>query len=116
MTKDDKNASTRDQNNSKVVTRILNSIDPSILLSLQSFSKASEMRSHLQSLNHQINKARNFFLTLSRPNTVRVIKTVQKYYSGFLTLWNEKDSIILATVTTGSKSRVLKIQEQSHIS
>ena len=48
VTKDDKSVTTWDQNNSKVVMRILNSMDPSITNSLQSFSTASEMWSHLK--------------------------------------------------------------------
>ena len=61
-TKDDKSTATWDQNNSKVVTWILNSIDPSITNSLQSFSTAAEMWLHWKSIYQQVNKARKFYL------------------------------------------------------
>lgn len=62
--KDAKATTTWTQNNSKVVTWILNSIEPSISLSLHSFSKASEMWNHLKKLHHQTNKARKFLLDI----------------------------------------------------
>lgn len=43
-------------------------------------------------------------------------KTIQEYYNGFLTLWHEKDSMILDTVDTATHSQVMKLQEESHIS
>lgn len=52
------------QNNSKVVTCILNSVDPSITLSLQSFSRVSEMWKHLRKLYHQTNKSQKYYTDL----------------------------------------------------
>lgn len=57
-TTEEKFAGTWKQNNAKVVTRILNSIDPSIAISLHSFKKASDMWVHFKKLYHQINKAK----------------------------------------------------------
>lgn len=115
VTKDDKSAATWDQNNSKVVTWILNSIDPSITNSLQFFSTAAEMCSHLKYIYQQVNKARKFYLDSELANYNQGDRTVQEYYNGFLTLWNERDSIILSTVEIEVKSEVLRIQE-SYIS
>lgn len=42
-------------------------------------------------------------------------KTVEDYFSGLLTLWNEKDSMIPHTVPLDFLTHVIKIQEESHI-
>ena len=114
--RDDKNAATWVQNNSKVVTWILNSIDSSLSISLQSFSKASEMWFHLQSIYHQVNKARKFYFDSKLAKYNQGDRTFQEYYNGFLALQIEKYSIILATVKTEAKYEVQRIQEESHIS
>lgn len=59
---DENTIATWHQKNAKVITRILDSIDPSISLSLQAFTKASEMWNHLKKLYHQTSKARRFSL------------------------------------------------------
>lgn len=110
------NQTNQDQNNSKVVTYILGSIDTSISLSLQSYNKASDMWSRLQSLYHQANKARKYFLDYEIAKYTEGDKSNQDYYSGFLTLWNERDFMMLETGKPESRADVLKIQEESHIS
>lgn len=86
VTKEDKTAATWDQNNSKEVTWILNSIDPSLSISLQSFSKASGMWLHLQSVYHQVNKARKSYLDFELTKYNQGNRNVQEYYNDFLTL------------------------------
>lgn len=76
--REDRNAAAWDQNNSKVVTWILNSIDTCITLWLQSFSKASEMWTRLRSLYHQVNKAWKFFLDSELAKYDQGDKTVQE--------------------------------------
>lgn len=100
--KDDRNQTNWEQNNSKVITWILNSIDTSISLSLQSYYKASDMWSHLQSLYHQVNKARKYFLDREIAKYNQGDKSVQDYYSGFPALQGQKQFLILFTLMFGA--------------
>lgn len=69
--KDEKGKATWNQSTSKVVQWILNSIEPTIALSLHTFSKASKMWDHLKMFYHQTNKVWRFALTHNWPNTVK---------------------------------------------
>eukprot|EP00268_Persea_americana_P045371 TRINITY_DN4622_c0_g1_i1.p1 TRINITY_DN4622_c0_g1~~TRINITY_DN4622_c0_g1_i1.p1 ORF type:complete len:229 (+),score=31.44 TRINITY_DN4622_c0_g1_i1:829-1515(+) len=115
-TDDAKFAATWSQNNSKVVTWILNSSESNISSSLQAFKKASDMWDHLKKLYHQANKARQFHLETELVKYGQGDKTVQDYYNGYLTLWNEIDSMILIDVPREANSFVIKIQKNAHIS
>lgn len=88
--KDVKAMATWNQNNSKVVTWILNSIDSNIALTLQSFYKALDMSNHLRKLYHQTNKARKFYLDTELAKYTQGDTTDQEYYSGFLTYGMKK--------------------------
>ena len=46
----------------KVVTWILNSSDPSLVVALQTYTTAADMWAHLKKVYHQTNKARKFHL------------------------------------------------------
>ena len=48
--------------NAKVITWILNSIDPSLAIALQAYTTAFDMWGHLKKVYHQTNKARKFQL------------------------------------------------------
>lgn len=85
------------KNNAKVVTWILNSIDQSISLSLQAYTKGSVMWNHLKKLYHQTNKVRRFYLDTELAKYCKVHRNVQEYYNSFLALWTEKDSMLLNT-------------------
>lgn len=88
------------QNNSKVVTWILNSIESNITLSLQSFSKVSDIWNHLKNLYHQANMTRKFYLDTHLLKYIQGDRTVQDYYNGFVTLLNELDSMVLRYVSS----------------
>ena len=104
------------QSNSKVVNWILNSIDPSIILSLQSYSTAYDMWSHLKKIYHQTNKARKYYIDTELAKYCQGDKMVQEYYNGFLILWQEKDSMVLDTMSIAMRPEAIKLQEESHIS
>ena len=112
----DKSIATWSQNNSKVVTLILNSIESNISLSLQAFKKASDKWNHLKKLYHQPNKAREFHLGTELAKYGQGDKSVQDYSNGYLTLRNEIDSMILSDVPTEALSSVINIQKNAHIS
>lgn len=74
---DERAKATWKQNNGKEVTWILGSIDPSIAITLPSFSTASEMWAHLKKLYHQSNKAREFHLDTEVAKYAQGDKTMQ---------------------------------------
>lgn len=41
---------------------------------------------------------------------------MQEYFNDFLTLWTERDSMLIQTVSSGFLSEALKLQEETHIS
>lgn len=70
-------------------------MEATIELSLQSFSKASDMWSHLCKLYRLTNTAQSFYLDTELAESCQGDKTAQEYCNGFLTLLNEKDSMFL---------------------
>lgn len=74
------------------------------------------MWNHLHKLYHQVNNARKTHLETELAKYIQGDKTVQDYYNGFLTSWNELDATELSNVPTESVSSVIKIQQNSHIS
>eukprot|EP00268_Persea_americana_P010392 TRINITY_DN14227_c0_g1_i9.p1 TRINITY_DN14227_c0_g1~~TRINITY_DN14227_c0_g1_i9.p1 ORF type:complete len:116 (-),score=6.66 TRINITY_DN14227_c0_g1_i9:5-352(-) len=61
-TTDSKGLATWSKENARVVTWILNSIDPSLAVALQAYTTAADMWAHLKKVYHQTNKARKFHL------------------------------------------------------
>eukprot|EP00268_Persea_americana_P025756 TRINITY_DN25109_c1_g1_i1.p1 TRINITY_DN25109_c1_g1~~TRINITY_DN25109_c1_g1_i1.p1 ORF type:complete len:194 (+),score=28.25 TRINITY_DN25109_c1_g1_i1:528-1109(+) len=115
-TADEKAVATWNQNNAKVVTWILNSVDPSLSMSLQAFTKASDMWNPMKKLYHQTNKARKFHLDTELVKYCQGDKTAQEYYNGFLALWTERDQMPLYSVSSEFLPQALKLKEELHIS
>ena len=115
-TADTKTLATWSKENAKVITWILNSINPSLAIALQAYTTASDMWSHLKNIYHQTNKARKFQLDSEIAKFSQGDKSVQEYFNGFLTLWTERDAMIIQSVSAGFLSEALKLQEETHIS
>ena len=73
------------------------------------------MWSHLWKIYYQTNKARKYYINNELAKYSHGDKSVQEYYNGFLTLWHEKDTMVLDTVSTALRPEALKLQEESHI-
>ena len=108
---DSKSLATWSKENAKVITWILNSIDPSLAVALQAYTTAADMWAHLKKVYHQTNKARKFHLDSEIAKYAQGDKTVQEYFNGFLTLWTERDSMLIQTVSAGFLYEALKLQE-----
>lgn len=80
-----------------MISWILSSVEEHILISLQSYDKASEMWTHLCKLYVQTNNARKFYVDLELAKYTQGDRNVQEYYNGFRALWTEKDSMIIQT-------------------
>ena len=104
------------KDSAKVITWILNSIDPSLAIALQAYTIATDMWAHLKNVYHQTNKARKFHLDSEIAKFSQGDKSVHAYFNGFLILWIESDSILIQTVSSGFLSKALKLQEKIHIS
>ena len=79
-TVDEKAIASWNQNNAKVVTWILNSVDLFVSISLQAFTKASDMWDQLKKLYPHTNKARKFHLDTELAQYCPGDKSVQEYY------------------------------------
>ena len=73
------------------------------------------MWSHLWKIYYQTNKARKYYINNELAKYSHGDKSVQEYYNGFLTLWHEKDTMVLDTVPTALRPEALNLQEESHI-
>ena len=111
ITTDSKGLATWSKENAKVVTWILNSIDPSLAVALQAYTTATDMWAHLKKVYHQTNKARKFHLDSEIAKYTQGDKSVHEYFNGFLTLWTEKGSMLIQTVSSGFLSEALQLQE-----
>lgn len=74
------------------------------------------MWSHSKKIYHQTNKARKYLIDTELAKYNQGDKGVQEYYNGFLTLWHEKESMVLETVSIALGLKAIKLQEKSHIS
>ena len=104
------------KDSAKVITWILNSIDPSLAIALQAYTIATDMWAHLKNVYHQTNKARKFHLDSEIAKFSQGDKSVQEYFNGFLILWTERDAMLIQTVSSGNLSEALEFQEETHIS
>ena len=112
---DDKIIATWNQHNAKVITSILNSVDPSFSMALQAFTMASDMWKHMKKIYHQQNKARRFHLDIEFARYCQNDKSVQEYYNGFLALWTERDQMLLQYVSAAFLPQALKLHEEQHV-
>lgn len=74
------------------------------------------MWAHVKTLQHQLNTARKLYPDTEQANYTRGDQTIQEYYNGFLTLWIERDSIIINSFPQQQHPDVLKIQAEPHTS
>lgn len=85
-------------------------------MALQAYTTAADMWAHLKKIYHQTNKAQKFHLDSEIAKFTQGDRSVQEYFNGFLTLWTERDSMLIQTVSPGFLSEALKLQEETHIS
>lgn len=101
--------------NARVISWILNSVEPSIALNLHLYHTASEMWQYLRRLYTQENMARQFQLEYELAEYNQGDKQIQDYYSGFMSLWIEYDSLVYAAVPEASLAVVKKIHQTTQL-
>ncbi|KAH0641891.1 hypothetical protein KY285_032759 [Solanum tuberosum] len=97
----------------RVMTWILGSIDPLIVLNLRPDKTAKAMWDYLQKVYNQDNSARRFQLEYDIANYSQGGIFVQDYFSGFQNLWAEFTDIVYAKIPVESLSMIQAVHEQS---
>jgi len=99
--------------NSRVMSWILESVEPHIGINLRPYQTAFEMWNYLKSIYHIANEARKYQIDLEIHEYNQGQKSVQNYYSGFMTLWLEYNSILYSKVSGDSLVTIKELQEQN---
>nr|XP_009802827.1 PREDICTED: uncharacterized protein LOC104248291 [Nicotiana sylvestris] len=98
---------------SRVMTWILGSIDPLIVLNLRPYKAAKAMWDYLQKVYNQDNRARRFQLEHEIATYSQGGLSVQDYFSGFQNLWAEFTDIVYAKIPAEYLSIIQAVHEQS---
>ncbi|GMY32324.1 hypothetical protein FCV25MIE_27566 [Fagus crenata] len=97
----------------QIMSWILGSMEPHLILSLRPHRSAKAMWDYLKQVYHQDNNARRFHLELAIANYIQGDLSVQDYYSGFLTLWNDYSDLVTAKVSTEGLALVQHVHRTS---
>ncbi|XP_059309503.1 uncharacterized protein LOC132060497 [Lycium ferocissimum] len=100
--------------NARMMTWILGSIDPIIILNLRPYKTAKSMWEYLQKVYNQDNSSRRFQLEHEIANYSQGSLSVQDYFSGFQNLWAEFTDIVYAKILAESLSIIQAVHEQSN--
>jgi len=95
----------------QVMSWVLGSVDPNIVLNLQPYKTATTMWNYLKKVYNQNNAARRFQLehdiTLFKQDSL----SVSEFYSQFMNLWAEYTEIVYADLTSKGLSYVQFVHE-----
>ncbi|KAL6965390.1 hypothetical protein U1Q18_052463 [Sarracenia purpurea var. burkii] len=97
----------------RVMSWILGSVDPQIVLYLRPYKTAKSMWEFFRKVYQQDNVARRFQLKYEIANYTRGDLSIQDYFSGFQNLWGEFADMVYAKVPEESLSAVQEVHEQS---
>jgi len=95
----------------QVMSWVLGSVDPNIVLNLRPYKTATTMWNYLKKVYNQNNAARRFQLehdiTLFKQDSL----SVSEFYSQFMNLWAEYTEIVYADLTSKGLSYVQFVHE-----
>ena len=97
----------------QIMSWILGSMEPQLIMSLRPHRSAKAMWNHLAQVYNQDNNARRFQLELSIGNYTQGDLSIQEYYAGFLTLWNDYSDLVTAKI---SGEGILAVQQVHKVS
>lgn len=97
----------------RVMTWILGSTEPLIVLNLKPYKTAKAMWDYLQKVYNQDNSARRFQLEHDIATYSQGGLSVQDYFSGFQNLWAEFADIVYAKIPAESLSIIQAVHEQA---
>nr|GMD01364.1 Retrovirus-related Pol polyprotein from transposon TNT 1-94 [Ipomoea batatas] len=97
----------------QIMSWIIGSVEPSILLSLNPYKTSRGMWDYLKNVYNQSNSARRFQLELELSQLSQGSMSIQEFYSSFETLWTEYTDIVYANVPSEGLVAVQNIHETS---
>ncbi|KAF8394180.1 hypothetical protein HHK36_020387 [Tetracentron sinense] len=98
----------------RIMSWRLGSVEPHIVTNLRPHRTAQSMWTYLKRVYHQDNDARRFQLEHAIATFQHDTLSIQDYYSGFLTLWNEYADLVTANVPVAALSIIQKLHKTSH--
>jgi hypothetical protein len=90
----------------RVMTWILSSIEPHLVLNLRPYKTVAAIWNYLNKVYNQDNTARRFQLEYEMANFTQESLSIEEYFSGFQNLWANYSDIVYANVPTAALSAV----------
>jgi hypothetical protein len=97
----------------RVMSWILSSIEPHLVLNLRPYKTAATMWNYLNKVYNQDNTARRFQLEYEMANFTQGSLSIEEYFSGFQNLWANYSDIVYANVPAAALSAVQAVHETS---
>ena len=97
----------------RVMTWLLSSVESHFVLNLRPYKTAAAMRTYLNTVYNQDNSAKRFHLEYEMANFTQGSLSIEKYFSGFQTLWADYCDIVYANVPTEALSTVREVHATS---
>ena len=82
----------------RVMTWILSSVEPHLVLNLRPYKTVAAMWNYLNTVYNQDNSARHFQLEYEMANFTQESLSIEEYFSSFQTLWTDYSDIVYANV------------------
>ncbi|KAA8531359.1 hypothetical protein F0562_006068 [Nyssa sinensis] len=96
-----------------IMTWILSSVEPHLVLNLRPYTTAADMWNYLNTVYNQDNSARRFQLEYEMANFTQGSLSIEEYFSGFQTLWADYSDIVYANVPIAALSAVQAVHATS---
>ncbi|XP_041027015.1 uncharacterized protein LOC121267236 [Juglans microcarpa x Juglans regia] len=84
----------------QVMTWILNSVEPHLVLNLRPYKTVADMWKYLNKVYNQDNATRRFQLEYELVNFTQGSLSIEEYFSSFQNLWTDYSDIVYANVPT----------------
>ena len=97
----------------QIMSWILGSMDPSILLNLKPYKTSREMWDYLKKIYNQSNTTQRFQLELELGQLSQGSMSIQEFYSSFGNLWAEYIDIVYASVPPEGLMAIQNVHETS---
>ena len=99
--------------NARVMTWLLSSVEPHLVLNLRPYKTAATMWTYLNTVYNQDNSAKRFHLEYEMANFTQGGLSIEEYFSSFQTLWANYCDIVYANVPAAALSVVREVNATS---
>ncbi|CAN1844804.1 Retrovirus-related Pol polyprotein from transposon TNT 1-94 [Linum perenne] len=101
-------------NNAKVMSMMINSVDPTIALTFRSYTTAAEIWSHLAKTYSQVSTSRLFDLEYALSNLSQGDLDIEAYHLAASSLWTELDLIpLVSTISATASTEILRERKRT---